>query len=404
MNARAKSARPVANMRCMVADSMATFEKVDSSDHPMRLNAVAGIFCVLAAVTTAGQGGGVNLTGLLDSYYQGNYDDAVAKGAALQDLGPLRLRFVQDTPGWINADPAQAARRRAAVAGFLVELAGARLESDWGRLSDLIEWTCAQVLRASGPPTAFERSWHMATTALAGRARVRVWLLGPYARLPHQKPLRRAPQKDDPPSPLHLMHAIERFPDDPEFQLARVIAWTWGRDAEPIRNMRREWRDNADRWAPSRPPQLEAITSFEPLIAMPSVAAEAHIRIGMIYVTVADHPAALRSFEAAQPIARTPQLKYLSHFLAGRSLEILQRQDEAMAQYQRALDVVPNAESATIALASLQFLRGDAEPSIALINRTFAGKSSTTDPGRLVGYGSYLHWPEIKSAMRAELR
>ena len=71
-----------------------------------------------------------------------------------------------------HADPANAEQRRAAVAGFLVELAAARLESDWGRLSDLIEWTCAQLLRASGPPTAFERSWHMATHR-AGRPRAR---------------------------------------------------------------------------------------------------------------------------------------------------------------------------------------------------------------------------------------
>jgi tetratricopeptide (TPR) repeat protein len=365
---------------------------------------VMAVTCVLAAAAAAAQNSTVNLIGLLDTYAAGRHDEAIAKAAALPDLGPLRLQFVQQTQPWITADPAASAHRRAAVAGFVVELAAARLESDWGRLSDLIEWTCAQILRMSGPPTAFERSWHMATTALAGRARARLWLLGPYARLPHQKPLKRTPQKDDPPSPLHLMHAIERFPDDPDFQLARVIAWTWGRDAEPIRNLRREWRDNADRWAPSRPPQLDAITSFEPLLSMPSVAAETHLRIGLIYVTVSDHGSALRSFEAAQPIATTPQLKYLSHFLAGRSLEILQRQDDAVAQYTRALDVVPNAESAAIALASLQFLRNEAEPSIALIDKTFANTSTTTDPGRLVGYGAFLHWPEIKAAMRAELK
>jgi tetratricopeptide (TPR) repeat protein len=316
----------------------------------------------------------------------------------------VRLQFVQQAPGWIAADPADAGRRRAAVAGFIVELAAARLESDWGRLSDLIEWTCAQVLRPSGPPTAFERSWHMATTALAGRARNRLWLLGPYARLPHQKPLKRALQKDDPPSPLHLMHAIERFPDDPEFQLARVVAWTWGRDSEPMRNIRRDWQDNVNRYAPARPAQLEAITAFAPLLDSPAVAAEAHLRTGIMYTTVGDHAAAVRSFDAAQPLARTAQLKYLSHFLAGRSLEALQRQDDAIAQYRRALDIVPDAESATVALASLQFLRGDAEPAIAAINKTFAVATTTTDPGRLVGYGSYLHWPEIKAAMRAELK
>src|SRR5688572_5699883 len=116
---------------------MATFMKQDSSDHPMRSAAALCILCVLLAVTATGQGGTVNLTVLLDTYYAGNYEQAVAKAAALPDLGPLRLRFVQDTPGWINADPANVDKRRAAVAAFLIELTTARLESDWGRLSDL---------------------------------------------------------------------------------------------------------------------------------------------------------------------------------------------------------------------------------------------------------------------------
>ena len=354
-------------------------------------------------VSAGGQASGPELGALFDAYYGGNYDEAVAKAAALPDLGPLRVRFVQDTPGWIAADPANIASRRAAVAAFLVELTAARLESDWGRLSDLIEWTCAQVLRA-GPPTEFERQWHLATTALAGRARTRLWLLGPYARLPHQKPLKRKPQKDDPPSPLHLLHAIERFPDDPDFQLARVIAWTWGRDSEPMRNIRPDWQRNIDRWAPSRAPQLEALTAYQALLEVPNVAAEAHLRAGMIYVTVGDHAAALRAFEAAQPIAERAPLRYLSHFLAARSLELLKRPDDAVAQYQRALELIPGAESATIALASLLFTRGEMEGSTGMIDKVFEHALRGDDPGRLAGYGFYMYWPEIKTAMRAELR
>ena len=375
----------------------------------MRLFAIAAVLCAGASVGMRAQAGAlgaeasakaaVDLTALLDTYYQGRHDEAVAKATALPDLGPLRLQFVQRTPVWINGDPPNADKRRAAVAGFVVELAGSRMESDWGRLSDLIEWTCTQLLRASGPPTAFERSWHLATTALAGRARVRVWLLGPYARLPHQKP--RAPSKEDPPSPMHLMHAIERFPDDPQFQLARVVAWTWGRDAEPIRNLERE---ATERMRVARPAQLEAITALEPLRAVPAVAAEAWIRTGLVHVTVGDHVAALKAFATAGPIAGSTPLKYLSHFLAARSLEVLNRHDEAIAEYQRALEVVPLAESATVALASLQFLRGEHDASVSLINKTFAKTSTTTDPGRLTGYGFYLHWPEIKAAMRAELK
>jgi tetratricopeptide (TPR) repeat protein len=360
---------------------------------------------VTALVATAvlvgrGQDQPVNLAALLDTYYQGQYDEAIRTGAALPDLGPLRLQFVQGTPAWIAADPAHAARRRAAVAGFVVELAAARLESDWGRLSDLIEWTCAQLLRASGPPTAFERSWHMATTALAGRARERLWLLGYLPRLPHQQPLKREPQENDPPSPVHLMHAIERFPGDPQFQLARVVAWTWGRDSEPIRNMEPR---AIERMRTTRPTQLEAVTALEPLRDVPDVAAEAWIRTGIVHVTVGDHVAALNAFAKARPFAATTPLKYLSHFLAARSLEMLNRHDEAIAGYQNALEIVPLAESATVALASLQFLRGDEDAAAALIDTTFAKTRTTTDPGRLTGYGFYLHWPEIKAAMRAEL-
>jgi hypothetical protein len=359
------------------------------------------VVCTWVTVTASTQGGAVNLVELLETYASGRHDEAVNKAAALKDLGPVRLQFVQRTPGWITSDPATADARRAAVAGFIAELTAARLEDDWGRLSDLIEWTCVQILR-TGPPTEFERRWHMATTALAGRARARVWLLGPFARLPHQKP--RTPQQDDPPSPRHLMHAIERFPDDPHFQLARVMAWMWGRDSEPIRNMRRDWQENLDRWAPSRPAQLEAITAFAPLTAIPEVAAEAWLRTGMIHVTVSDHAAALKTFDAAQPLARTPPLKYLSHFLAARSLEALDKPDEAIAQYRRALDIVPGAESATIAMASLQFVRGESEVSIAMINDAFGRTATATDPGRLAGYGFHLHWPGIKAAMRAELK
>lgn len=108
-------------------------------------------------------------------------------------------------------------------------------------------------------------------------------------------------------------------------------------------------------------------------------------------------------FEAAPPLARTPQLQYLSHFLAARSLEVLQQPERAIGHYRRALDIVPGAESATIALSSLLFIRGESESSIALVNDVF-GRAVAADPGRLLGYGFYLYWPEIKAAMRAELK
>jgi tetratricopeptide (TPR) repeat protein len=350
------------------------------------------------------QDGKVDLIGLIAAYAQGRYDEAVAKAAALPDLGPTRLRFVQGVPAWIQADPANADQRRAAAAAFLVELTSARLETDWGRLSDLIEFTCAQILRPAGPPTEFERTWHMATHALAGRARARLWLLGEYARLPHQKPVRRPPPDPNQPvvSPVHLSHALERFPDDPHFQLTRVVAWTWGRDAEPIRNLRRRDDGRELRVALSSP-QLDALTGLKPLTEVPAVAAEAWVRSGLVHVTRGDFPAALSAFETAGPLASEAAIKYLAVFGAGRALEALGRPDEAVRKYQQALALVPGAESATVALASLQFMRDERDEALAIIERVFSHTPTSTDPGRMTGYGSYIRWPELKAAMRKAL-
>ena len=89
-------------------------------------------------------------------------------------------------------------------------------------------------------------------------------------------------------------------------------------------------------------------------------------------------------------------IKYLAYFNAGRALEGLQRIDEAMRAYQRALEIVPDAESATVALTSLQFMRDDREAAVSSIDRVFNRKPGPTDPGRLVGYGSFVRWPRTE--------
>jgi tetratricopeptide (TPR) repeat protein len=206
----------------------------------------------------------------------------------------------------------------------------------------------------------------------------------------------------EPPPVTHLLHALERFPDDPEFQLSRVVAWTWGRDDEPIRNVRA--RDNDDERRPQRrAPQLEALVALEPLQSVPSVAAEAWVRAGLVHFSVADYAAALRAFESAQPIATERSMKYLAYFNAGRALEGLNRIDDAMRAYQRALEIVPDAESATIALTSLQFMRDDRDAAVSAIDRVFNRKPVSADPGRLMGYGSFIRWDASKTALRRAL-
>jgi tetratricopeptide (TPR) repeat protein len=336
---------------------------------------------------------------LITQYAQGQPDDAVRLAAGIRDLGPLRLRFVQDVPAWIASDPARATERRAAAAAFLLELAAARLVTDWGRLSDLVEFTCAG-LRAAGPPSPFELAWDRASMALAGLARARLWLLGEYARLPHQPARRTTPSKRADQYPRHLVHALERFPDDPPLRLARIVAWTWGRDHEPTRNVRpRESRYAAD--APL--PQREAIVALRPLIDDPVVGPEALVRIAHVYMTMEELPEALAELKQAQARQADRSIRYLSFFSAGRVLEALRRPDEAMAEYTKALEVIPGAESATVALGTLQFVHADREAAVSRLNTVFDRPGAAVDPGRLVGYGSYIHWNALRQAMRAEL-
>ncbi len=57
----------------------------------------------------------------------------------------------------------------------------------------------------------------------------------------------------------------------------------------------------------------------------------------------------------------------------------------------------------TVALASLQFMRDDRDVAVSLIDRVFNRSTRPDDPGRLVGYGSFLRWPALKAALRAAL-
>src|SRR5262245_46158565 len=112
-----------------------------------RAGIVIAIGCLWLAAPHATQGT-PSLTDLLDTYSQGRYDEALAQSAAITDLGRFRLRYIQDVPVWIQSDSANAGKRGAAAAAFLLELAHERLESDWHRFADLIEAVCVNLRKS----------------------------------------------------------------------------------------------------------------------------------------------------------------------------------------------------------------------------------------------------------------
>lgn len=363
----------------------------------MRIVLTLGVITLVAAGPNAGTAP-VSLPTLIESYASGAYDETIRQ-ASTDDVGRWRVAFVRDVPAWIRRDPDRMEARRAAAASFLLETAQARLDTDWGRLADLIEFTCAD-LRSGQPTPSFELAWHRASVALAGRARARSWLLGEYAVLPHQKPVRRQPPGKPDPNPKHLVHALERFPDDSQLQLARIVAWTWGRDNEPTRNQPAFFDDDR-RYGSRSNASGEAVHALEALVDDPMVGPEAYVRIAQMQIVARDPEAALRASERAEA-ATAGEVRYLALFLSARALEALNRPEEAIRKYQAALAIVPRADSATLGLATLQFVRDDRESALALIRQTF-DQPSVLDPGRLIGYGSFMHWTRLRDALRAQL-
>lgn len=358
----------------------------------------AVLLAVLLAGTTASvsaRQAELEIAEWLDRYLAGQFDAAVRLAAATPDVEVLRRRLPDAARDWMAREPAQSKERRAAVAGFILELTHARLETDWGRLRDLVEWACDQ-LRRPGPSDRFERAWDEASIALASRARDRQWLLA-FPTLPERQGV-RAPRGLLGASPGHLIHVRQRFPDDASFRLAHVVAWTWAHDAEPTRNELPRLRI-----ASAPPQQLAALDTLEALTHDPSVAAEALIVAGRLLFSSRRYQDAWRSFDAAAPVARDHTTRYSAHFWAGRTLETLGRPKEAARAYLEALAALPSGESATLALASLDFADNRYSDAISRVNERFGHAEESIDPARLTGYGSFIRWPALKAAMRAEV-
>jgi tetratricopeptide (TPR) repeat protein len=337
------------------------------------------------------------VTQILDTYSKGSFDDAVRTAASMSNLEQFAARFIVEAPAWIRSDPASIHRRRAAAAAFVVELTHARLESDWKLLRDLIEWSCAD-MRAAGAPTAFERPWHLAALALSGRARDRLWLLGIAAALPGER-LRSQPRLET--SPLHMYHVAERFPEDARLRLEWITAWTWGRDREPPRGL-------DARLAPfqtaRRARQVSALDALAPLASRPDTAGDALLRIAQLQFVLNEFHAGLDAARRGRDAATDADGRYIAHMIAARALEAMSRHDEAKREYERAVETIPGAESAAIALAALKFADDDRATALAVLDRSFTSRPRADDPWRLFAYGNFHRWPYLLAAMRAELR
>ncbi len=193
-------------------------------------------------------------------------------------------------------------------------------------------------------PDEFERRWHEALLTLM-QGLVRPAITETFAE-----------------------RALARFPDEPQFLLARAIA--------------------ADQRSASAGPSPAAVTQptlsraiadriaqrYDEAIRFPEVAIEARIRKAWLLYRTGRLEEALALFDSSgAQVNRDPALRFLDHLLRGHVLVALDRSDAAIAAYRAALVIGPSAQSARVALMNVLLARGDRQEAEALAER---------DPGR----------------------
>jgi tetratricopeptide (TPR) repeat protein len=114
---------------------------------------------------------------------------------------------------------------------------------------------------------------------------------------------------------------------------------------------------------------------------------------------------ALARLAFAEDLAEEAFLIYLCRFLRGRIHDRLDQQPDAEAAYRSALEVYPQARSASMALAALLFLRGEESAARTLVDRVLtSGSTGAWDPwGDLYPHQDYRRLPLYIDQMRAAL-
>jgi predicted Zn-dependent protease len=117
-----------------------------------------------------------------------------------------------------------------------------------------------------------------------------------------------------------------------------------------------------------------------PLVDSPAVRARVNLNLGSIALSFGQRDEARRYFENVQTSTTNRCLAYLGLLLRGYVDDLDSRPTEAEPWYRKALALVPGAQSATSALASVLWMTDRGAEAVALLDATLAQSSIADDP------------------------
>lgn len=385
-----------------------------------RVLPLAVVFTGLLAVRPAAQTPAATV--LLDQYAHGDFNAVTSALADIQDFGDIFNELRHHGQAWIDAGgPSERSRRELIAATVALEASRAGEWSHWKlvqhvnlnlpasglayldpsarermgsgsyRAPDslywrppalLLEWGC-RVFRQDEAPRPIERVWQLAALAVAERAEDFEFLLGsPFEA-------RGNPQDEI----EHLAHVAKRFPKEARFALAQGIALDW-----------RSWPESRKGVATRRPGVTEAQQVFERLQSDEAVGAEARVRLGVLRLRLGATDDALKLFDRVDDASRDPYVLYLARYFKGQALEKKKQQADAERSYRAALEVLPGAQSASMALSALLFSRGARQDAATTLDANLSRHPQPLDPWRGWADADDRFWPDLIAQLRGEIR
>jgi tetratricopeptide (TPR) repeat protein len=379
---------------------------------------------------TQGHTAAANTAAALALYDRGQYSEFIAaisaEGSIPRDLFKT---FAKDAARWVSEGQGPDRPRRAIVAASVaLEIAHVVHDEAPEWPGEYLVWAVRTVRANLAPaPTAAERAWYLAALAAMEELQTEAPLELPEGR---HVVLQRQHEVDRSGGLLGL--AESRVPEEPRFKLAHVEALEYRiglfdrapafddflahraatgppTDQRPIDAMDRkaaaERFDAVNRYLRGYARVPEIIRAYEGLSAYPTLRPEIALRIGVLE-SISNPHRALALLRSVPSGTSEAYLIYLCHYFAGRTFQRLGDHSAAIAEFEQALGVIPNARAATTMLCAELVLTGGAaerERAARLLRASLTGLAPP-DPWALYYHGDARLWPVYVVRLRETLK
>jgi len=323
---------------------------------------------ILAPARTAAQNAWV--LEWLQAYASGQQTAIVAKLRTVSSLKTLEDDLDKIALKWLDPKGADAELHRRALISFALDAAFARLDQGV-QAGKLAEWACRQVRRHTKPDD-FDHRAHMAMFAILAGA------VDPDAL------------------ESHVTHVKFQFPTEPRLALERGIAQELR--AAPF------YQTGKQTAADIQSHREEAIVAYTAAARQEAVRGEALLRLGHVNLDLGKTDEALKALDGVEAATKDPDEIYLGRLFRGQALERLGRLDDAREAYARALEVRPDAQTASISLAALDFRRGDRAAADQRVGHLLGRTSQPDDPWWDYWPGDFRLGPDLVRAMREAVK